>query len=63
MKRGVLNPPETSVVAGSTYLTSPFSFEAANKLEENGVGARRCDGFGVVICGLAEALNAEEVWK
>ena len=63
MKRGVLNPPETSVVAGSTYLTSPFSFEAAHKLEENGVGARRCDGFGVVICGLAEALNAEEVWK
>jgi len=62
MKRGVIHPAETVATGGSTFFSEEeITPDKIKLIEEDGVGARRCEGFGVAVCGLAEAIKVEEV--
>jgi len=60
-KRGVIAPVENVLTTCTTFLLEQkLSDDQVKQLEENGIGTRRCDGFGLVICGLADAINPEQ---
>jgi len=64
-KRGVISPVENALKPGSTFiLRSSLDSDQVKFLESNGIGVRKCDGFGLVVCGLAELIDPEDIiWQ